>query len=859
MALKTLARVRKTPSVAQKSPDGINLPRAVRDTLQNAGIGDDAVLRAQSDLDSSGHWGERYLIATPERLLVLSVGAEVPTTNGAPAALPVAAETSEREREAASGIRSDAGTLALRDSQTGHARDAEKVGRVAIELDVPIQDIVEAEAKSLVGSSSLEVRFANGTARTFARNDAITLAKQNGHVAQDGQVETADGGHERVVEIFRSSNAHAKSLGRVARQIEELRDTGALDEDPAEAEKWARATCDNCGRALPENSLVCPFCVNRWRAMKRLFTYVMPYLSIAISNFLLSVAGQAVSFVPPLVFAYLVDHVFTQKTGKIGIVGRIVGTHDPYRALSILVGMMVVIGLAGAIIAVVRGRSVAFLGARVLHDLRAELYAHLQRLSMSYFDKREVGAVMSRVQNDVGMIQNFLLDGAENIILSTLTIAIVLGILLTRSWQLTLLVLIPVPFVIIGTNTYWRGLRKLWRRVWHQNSALGARLADTLGGVRVVRAFAQESREVARFIDKSGELRDATMSVEQKAAVFYPTLGFIMGLGGPLIYYFGGRQIIGGTMSLGDLTLITFMLGRLYEPIQQLTRLVNFTTRAMTAAERIFEVLDTEPEVQQADDAIPMPNVKGKVEFKDVVFGYEKHRPVMHGISLNIEPGEMIGLVGHSGAGKSTLINLLMRFYDVSEGSIEVDGVDLRRIVRDDIRNQIGIVLQEPYLFHGSVAENIAYGNPDATMSEIMGAAKAAFAHNFIVGFPDGYDTLVGERGTRLSGGERQRISIARAILHNPRILILDEATASVDTETEQQIQGALRNLTRGRTTIAIAHRLSTLRDASRLLVLEAGNIVEQGTHDELMAKRGVFYKLVNAQRAMNEVVALNE
>jgi ATP-binding cassette subfamily B protein len=252
-----------------------------------------------------------------------------------------------------------------------------------------------------------------------------------------------------------------------------------------------------------------------------------------------------------------------------------------------------------------------------------------------------------------------------------------------------------------------------------------------------------------------------------------------------------------------------------------------------------------------------MPLVQGRVEFRDVTFGYDRYRPVLHDVNLSVEPGEMIGLVGHSGAGKSTLINLLMRFYDVDNGSILVDGIDIRDIKRDDIRRQIGVVLQEPYLFHGSVFANIAYGKPNATPGEVMTAAKAAFAHNFIVNFPDGYDTLVGERGTRLSGGERQRISIARAILHDPRILILDEATASVDTQTEYEIQQALSNLVQGRTTFAIAHRLSTLRNASRLIVLEGGHIVEQGTHDELMEKRGGFYKLVNAQRSINDTYAV--
>jgi ATP-binding cassette subfamily B protein len=649
-------------------------------------------------------------------------------------------------------------------------------------------------------------------------------------------------------------------LTNAARKLKQLRETGKVESDVQEDAKWQRKTCSNCGRALPQDSHVCPFCVNKIQALKRLFSYLAPYKWIAIGNGLLSVFGIMLSFVPILMVQPLIDRVFhvsPQATADgISVTAQAPGARE-FQLLGMLVGAILFSSAMGAVVNILRGRSVAYLGARVIHDIRSQVYEQLQRLSVAYYDKREVGAVMSRVQNDVGMLQNFLLDAAENVILSSLTILGVMLIMLSKSWTLALAVLLPVPFVIVGTNHYWRGLMKLWRRVWHQNSSLGARLADTLNGVRVVRAFAQEDREVERFRTKSGELREATMNVEQKAAIFYPVIGFIMGLGVPITWFFGGRQVLEGTLQLGALLVFTALLQRLYEPVQSLTRLVNFTTRAMTAAERVFEILDTTPEIRQSENALPMARVEGQVQFRDVFFGYDKHRPVLHGVTLDVQPGEMIGLVGHSGAGKSTLINLLMRFYDVDEGAILIDGIDLRDIDRDDLRSQIGVVLQEPYLFHGTVFDNITYGKPGATPGEVMAAAKAAFAHDFIVNFPDGYDTVVGERGTRLSGGERQRISIARAILHDPRILILDEATASVDTQTEQQIQQALQNLIKGRTTFAIAHRLSTLRNANRLVVLDNGKIAEIGTHDELMNRRGVFHKLVTAQRTLNEITAI--
>ena len=694
-----------------------------------------------------------------------------------------------------------------------------------IEFDVPLESVVKTEIKNLVGSSALEAC-----------------------------VQGENGAAPRIVEVLRASNTYSKELASVVRQIEHLKEHGTLNHAGEDSHRQIK-DCPNCGRRLPHDSQVCPFCVNRFQALKRLFSYIGPYKSIAILSIVISLTTTALSFVPQIITKNLIDKVFPPQGSQAA--ASALSTADGRLLLTELVGVIILASLVEAGLNIARGRISAFLGSRVLHDVRTELYAQLQRLSLAFYDKREIGAVMSRVQNDVGMLQNFLFDASENIVISTLTITTVVVIMFYYSPILAIAALLPVPFVVIGTNTYWRGLMKLWRRVWHQNSRLGARLADSLGGVRVVRAFAGEKREVEKFVSKSSELRDATVRVEQKASMFYPTMGFIMGLGLPMTWYLGGNQVLSNELTLGTLFLFMSLLGRLYGPVQQLTRLVNFTTRAMTAAERVFEILDMAPEIVDQANARPMPRVEGKVEFKDVTFGYDKHRPVLKGVDLQVEQGEMIGLVGHSGAGKSTLINLLMRFYDVDGGAILVDGVDLRDILRDDVRRQIGVVLQEPYLFHGTIFDNIAYGKPDASPGEIMAAAKAAYAHDFVVTFPDGYDTIVGERGTRLSGGERQRISIARAILHDPRILILDEATASVDTQTEQQIQNALKNLVQGRTVFAIAHRLSTLRNANRLVVMENGKIAEIGTHDELLEKRGVFYKLVNAQKAMNEITAV--
>ena len=747
------------------------LPDAVKQALEGVGVNGDAVYHLQTDIDAHGQFGERFLVATPQKLVVVANN-----------------------------------------------------GSAHIEREVPLSDIGAIESRGLSGITSLEARL-----------------------------KTLEG--DKVVELIRGSNGRAREMSQAAEKITQLRNEGVITESRT---KEKSVNCPKCGRPFSRDSHVCAFCNDRISTLKRLYTYMVPYKWLALASALLNLFTIAMGFVPIILTKKLVDEVFPlaiQKNSAAAVAANANG--ESTRTLIIMVALILGAAALTAGAAIIRGRLASYLGAAVLHDIRSQLYSHLQRLSVSYYDKREVGAVMSRVQNDVGAIQNFLLDTAEETIISVLTIIGVVTIMLYYSPLLALLTLIPVPFVIMATFKYWSGLMRLWRRVWHQNSALGARLADALGGVRVVRAFGAEDREVGNFINRSGSLRDATMNVEIKAANFYPAIGFVMGLGLPLTWLFGGLQVLNGSIEFGTIILFTGLLGQLNGPVTRLTRQTSAITRSTTAAERVFEVMDTEPEIQEIESPIALPKMGGHVEFKNVSFGYERERPVLRNVDLDIKPGEMIGLVGHSGAGKSTLINLLLRFYDVTEGALLIDGVDIRDIKRDDLRRQVGVVLQESYLFHGTIYDNIAYGNPGATAAEVIAAARAAHAHHYIIGFPDGYDTLVGERGTRLSGGERQRIAIARAILHNPKILILDEATASVDTQTEAAIQGALQNLTKGRTTFAIAHRLSTLKNADRLVVIEGGQVVEVGTHDELLKKRGAFYRLVQAQQQMNQIVTV--
>jgi ATP-binding cassette, subfamily B, bacterial len=417
--------------------------------------------------------------------------------------------------------------------------------------------------------------------------------------------------------------------------------------------------------------------------------------------------------------------------------------------------------------------------------------------------------------------------------------------------------MVPIPFVILLSRVFRKKMQRLWPRWWHLRGLLNSAIHDNLSGIRVVKAFAREDREIERFQPLSSELTKAGIRTEQTWLTMFSILTFTTGLGAIIVWSVGGMEVLSGTLTLSTLLTFIAFLSMFYGPLQFANRFSEWLTRALAAADRVFEILDSSSSVPEAVEPVTIASIEGQVEFKNVTFGYDSHNPVLKNLTLNVKPGEMIGLVGHSGAGKSTTINLLCRLYDVNEGEICIDGVDVRKIRQKELRSQIGLVMQDPFLFNGTIAENISYSKSGAPYEEIIEAAKAANAHDFIAAKPDGYDTIVGERGNALSGGERQRISIARAILHNPRILVLDEATSAVDTDSEKQIQDAIARLTKGRTTFAIAHRLSTLRYADRLVVFKEGQVQEIGTHDELLEKKGEFHRLVEMQQEMSRIKAV--
>ena len=645
------------------------------------------------------------------------------------------------------------------------------------------------------------------------------------------------------------SMTQAQKFSETTRGIEQLRKEQALFVNA----NLDLTICESCGRLLPEKNGICPACLNKWATLGRIASYLKPYKGRAAVLALASIVTTVAELIPPYVTKRIVDDVLVLPEGAE------VQLDDRFGLLGMLVLALVGIRLLTWGAEWAHGWTVTWLSARVTADIRSQLYRRLELLSLQFYDKRQVGAVMSRVTSDSNRLQQFLVDGLPYLVIEAMMLVGILVALLVMSWSLAILVLIPVPLIMIWGYAFYRRMRKFFTRWMQSWSETMARVNEALTGIRVVKAFAQEKQEIGVFKKRNDKLTRIGIATEVNRGIFYKTMTLFTASGVLIVWYYGGLEVIDGELTLGTLMAFYSYMMLLYGPLEWFGMVNSWMTRAVAGAERIFEIIDTPTEAYQNPNAVPMPHIEGHVRFEDVTFGYDKSKPVLHEIDLDVKPGEMIGLVGKSGVGKTTTVNLICHFYDVDRGSIEVDGVNVRDIRLEDLRSQIGIVLQEPFLFSGTIGENIGYGKPGATFEEVMRAAKAAHAHDFIVSKPDGYDTVIGERGESLSGGERQRVSIARAILHDPRILILDEATSSVDVQTEKRIQDAIGRLVEGRTTFAIAHRLSTLHNADRLVVMDAGRIVEMGTHRELLEKQGAFYKLVQLQEEISQIIAIKE
>ncbi len=601
-----------------------------------------------------------------------------------------------------------------------------------------------------------------------------------------------------------------------------------------EVKVYGDKRCPECGTPYAKDSSFCPRCDSRHKTFARLFVYVKPYWGRIILMFFTTFCYSFLNLIPPYLQRFMLDEVIVKK--RIDLI-------------KIVILAILLVHLCRAVFQGLRTYQLSWLGQKITYDLRSAVYTHLHKLGLSYYDKRMTGSIMTRVTGDTREIQRFVINGLEQVIVEVFSLVIITFILFSMDGKMALIVLLPTPIIFFGTKKYQREIKKVYRRVWRRRSDMNAVLGGTIPGIRVVKAFSQEEEEIKRFQGAMNAYFNEEIRAIKHRAIFFPAISVTTALGAVLIWGYGGYRVINDLgLSVGTLMAFISYMWRFYEPIRSLSNLSGQYQRAITATERVFEVLDQKPEFESKEGNIILSGVKGEIVFDNVSFQYQAEEEVLKNINLRIKPGEMIGLVGASGSGKSTLVNLVAGFYRPHKGVILVDGYDIENVDLKSLRSQIGFVLQEPFLFFGTVAENIAYGKPEASMEEIVWAANAANAHEFIMEFPDAYDTLIGERGVGLSGGQKQRISIARAILKNPKILILDEATSSVDTVTEKTIQEAIDRLIKNRTTIAIAHRLSTLRNADRVLVLEKGEIVEEGTHQELMSKDGNFKRMVDIQ-----------
>jgi ATP-binding cassette subfamily B protein len=614
------------------------------------------------------------------------------------------------------------------------------------------------------------------------------------------------------------------------------------------------STCPVCQGHLGDDDLECPTChrddltpPSTW-ALFKLWRFAKPYQGRLFSGFVLTLAATAATLVPPyLTMPLMDDFLIPYQNGK---------DINPGQVSLYLSGLF-----AAAMLAWVLGWAktyiLALVSERIGADLRTTTYQHLLKLSLEYFGERRTGDLIARIGTETDRINVFLslhlLDFATDVLMILMTAVI----LFTINPKLAMATLMPLPFIAwlihVVRDKLRTGFEKI-DRVWAEVTNV---LTDTIPGIRVVKAFAQEEREAQRFKDANKHNLLVNDRLNRVWSLFAPTVTLMTEVGLLVVWGYGIWLVADDQITVGVMTAFLAYIGRFYSRLDSMSRIVSNTQKAAAGAKRIFEILDHVSSVPEPEQPVALPaQVHGRLTIRDAEFRYG-NRAVIRQLKLDITPGQMIGLVGHSGSGKSTLVNLICRFYDVSEGTIELDGIDIRQLRIGDYRRQIGLVLQEPFLFFGTIADNIAYGLPQASREEIVAAARAAHAHEFILRMPQGYDSLVGERGQGLSGGERQRISIARALLINPRILILDEATSAVDTETEKEIQRALDNLVRGRTTIAIAHRLSTLRKADRLVVMDKGVVVEEGTHDVLIAAQGAYWRLYEAQQRQAQAEAV--
>jgi len=606
------------------------------------------------------------------------------------------------------------------------------------------------------------------------------------------------------------------------------------------------AKCPKCGKRYEDqNKRICKDCTNQKAVIFRIFRYFngLKLRFVIIMSCL--IISSALGLITPLISNLLfIDNVLNVN-GKL---------HD-IKYVYVFVAYTFGLAIFSLLMAMLQGWANYTMATKFVMRMKVDVFTAMQKMSLSFFTINPTGALITRCNSDADAIRTFFNQMIPQVVMNSLTLVGLAILLFMLNWKLTLIVFIPIPLIILILKKRLPALYRLYTLSYRKNSSRNAVLSDSLTGVRVVKAFAKESEETNRFHSKNESCSKIALDLNKFSLTVYPLIGLLIGMTSNAIWGYGGINVMNETMTYGEFSTYLSYLGMIFGPINFFTSFTDSITNTINCAQRLFEVIDSTPELMDDPEAVHIERFDGDIEFKKVCFHYAPNRPILKDVTLKIKAGEHIGLVGHTGAGKTTIANLVNRLYDVISGSIEIDGVNVKKIAGKSMRKNIAIVSQEIYLFRGTIAENIRYGKPDATMDEIIAAAKAANAHDFITSMPHGYDSLVGTGNGSLSGGQNQRISIARALLLDPSILILDEATAAMDTETERLIQNAINELIVGRTTITIAHRLSTLKDSDYLYVIDHGEVKERGTHEELLDMKGTFYRLYTLQNEANKKI----
>ncbi len=787
------------------------------------------------DLDREGNFGETFLAfsAADKKLYLLSVSSVGAT-----------AEKRGSARTVAEGAR-------------GKSKRKGKVNTADSEFFIPdlFGDALFIEFDMKRISGAYVDNFVSGN-RLLAKQYPYDIDEPEGENIDEDERRRIKKERERdatTIVIAYCTNAKKRKLFAFVDLMKRLLDGQTVENDDPIFDQF-NAKCPKCGRVYDDQERkICSHCTNKKAVLVRLLGYFKPFRLQLVTVVLCMLATSLIQLINPIISNQLLYDQVISEPGVIA--GKAVGTLHSEEWVFIVVGVIFAVALLSLGVSIIQHRANATMSTRVTLNMKLDIFTAMQSLSLSFFNNTQTGRLITRVNYDADRIRAFFIDGVPNFIINTLNFIGLTVFLFMLNWKLTLIVFIPVPIIIAIFRVMIPKLNRAYTMRWRRSSSLNAVLGDSLTGIRVVKAFSKEAEESARFHKYASRYMKASLKVNLVITTMFPIVGILIAISSQAIWGFGGIEVMNKQMTYGDFATYIGYLGMIFGPLNFFATFVDMVTDSINCAQRMFEITDAVPEITDAKDAIVLDTLRGDIEFDNVCFHYAANRPILKNVSFKINAGDHIGLVGHTGSGKSTIANLISRLYDTVSGTISIDGHNVKDVATKSLRKNISIVSQEIFLFRGTVADNIRYARPEATMDEVIAAAKAANAHDFILKMPEGYETLIGTGARTLSGGEKQRISIARALLLSPSILILDEATAAMDTETERLIQDALTTVSEGRTTITIAHRLSTLKDCNKLFVIENGEISEEGTHAELLEKKGTFYRLYTLQNEANKKI----